>query len=159
MARNAAFSAIAANKPDEDRKKFLCQFCAETDQAWKDTNDVIFSHQLKYDAQLAAFITTAEGTLQAKQDEIWNHIHSIAEADGLPNKACLTGLANSPLGPLLLHSHPKDVGLLPRVLHLPSLECHGRWRLPAGQQCPGSQHVKPQTHAYGRRDRPGWHQS
>ena len=53
-------------------------------------NDVIFSHQLKYDDQLAAFITTAEGTLQAKQDKIWSHVHSIMEAAGLPYKACLT---------------------------------------------------------------------
>ena len=33
--------------------------------------------------------------------------------------------AHSSLGPLLLHSHPKDVGLLPGVLCLPSLEHHG----------------------------------
>ena len=90
MACNAAFSTITANQPKGDHEKFLCQFCAEVDQAWRDTNDVIFSHQLKYDAQLAAFITTVEGTLQAKWDEIWSHVHSIAEVAGLPNKACLT---------------------------------------------------------------------
>ena len=73
-----------------NHKEFLRQFHAKANQAWKDTNDVIFSHQLKYDAQLAAFITTAEGTLQAKQDEIWSHVHSIMEAAGLPNKACLS---------------------------------------------------------------------
>ena len=84
MAHNAAFSAIAANQPDGDCEKFLHQFCTE------DMNDIIFSHQLKYDAQLVAFITTAEGTLQAKWDEIWSYIHSIAEVAGLPNKACLT---------------------------------------------------------------------
>ena len=67
MAHNAAFSAITTNQPDVDCKEFLHQFHAEADQAWKDTNDIIFSH---HDAQLAAFITTAEGTLQAKQDEI-----------------------------------------------------------------------------------------
>ena len=90
MAHNAAFSAIAANQPDGDHKKFLHQSHVEADQVWKDTNDVIFSHQLKYDAQLAAFITTAKGTLQAKQDKIWSHIHSIIEVASLPNKACLT---------------------------------------------------------------------
>ena len=85
MAHNAAFSTIAANQLDRDCKKFLHQFHAVADQAWKDTNDVIFSHQLRYDAQLVA-----EGTLQAKGDKIQSHIHSIAEAVGLPNKACLT---------------------------------------------------------------------
>ena len=90
MACNAAFNAITANQPNGDHKKFLCQFCAEDNQAWKDTNDIIFSHQLKYDAQLVAFITTAEGTLQAKWDEIWSHVHSIMEVAGIANKACLT---------------------------------------------------------------------
>ena len=133
MGCNAAFSAIAANQPEGDCEKFLHQFCAEANQLWKDTNDIIFSTQLKYDAQLGAFITTAEETLQAKQNEIWSQIHSIAEVAGLPD----SGLANSGQtahsspGPLLLHSHPEDVGLLPIVLCLPSLEHHGRQRLPA----------------------------
>ena len=70
MTHNAAFSAITANQPDGDREEFLCQFFTEADQTWKDTNDVIFSHQLNYDAQLVAFITTAEGTLMAKWDKI-----------------------------------------------------------------------------------------
>ena len=87
MACNAAFSAITADQPDRDRKKFLCQFQTEVDQAWKDTNDVIFCHQLRYDAKLVAFITTAEGTLQAKGDEILSCIHIITEVAGLPNKA------------------------------------------------------------------------
>ena len=90
MAHNAAFSAIAANQPNGDHMKFLHQFHVEAYQVWKDTNDIIFSHQLKYDAQLAAFFTTAEGTLQAKWDETWSHIHSIVEVAGLTNKACLT---------------------------------------------------------------------
>ena len=90
MAHNAAFSTITANQPEGDHEKFLPQFCTEADQAQKDMNDVIFSHQIKYDAQLAAFITTAEGTLQVKWDEILSHIHSITEVAGLPNKACLT---------------------------------------------------------------------
>ena len=90
MACIAAFSAITANESDVDCKKFLHQSCAEANQAWKDMNDVIFSHQLEYDAQLAAFITTVEGTFQAKWDEIWSCIHSITEVAGLPYKACLT---------------------------------------------------------------------
>ena len=89
MAHNATFSAITANQPDGDCEEFLCQF-HEANQAWKDMNDVIFSHQLKYDAQLVVFIITAEGTLQAKWDEIWSHIHSIMEVAGLPSKACLS---------------------------------------------------------------------
>ena len=33
MACNAAFSVIAANQPGGDHEKFLCQFCAEANQA------------------------------------------------------------------------------------------------------------------------------
>ena len=50
MARSAAFSVIAANQSDRDCEQFLCQLRVEADQAWKGTNDIIFSHQLKYDA-------------------------------------------------------------------------------------------------------------
>ena len=87
MACNAAFTVIANQL---DCEKFLCQFRAEADQAWKDTNDIIFSHLLRYDSQLVAFISTAEGTFQAKRDEIWSHIHSLADAASIPHKACLT---------------------------------------------------------------------
>ena len=90
MAHNAAFSMITANQPDRDCEKFLCQFHAEADQAWKDMNDIIFSHQLRYDSQLVAFISTAEGTLQAKWDEIWSHILSLTEVACLPHVACPT---------------------------------------------------------------------
>ena len=133
MAHNATFSIIAAIQPNGDCEKFLHQFCTEADQVWKDMNNIIFSHQLKYDAQLVAFITTAEVTLQAKWDKIWSHVHSIAEVAGLHNKASLT---------LALQ-------ILDKLATLP-LDHRGRWGLPAGQQCPGHQHVKPQTCAYSR---------
>ena len=90
MAHNTAFSAVTANQLDGDHEKFLCQFHAEANQAWKDMNDVIFSHQLKYDSQLVVFISTAEGTLQAKRDKIWSHVHSLVDMASLPHEACLT---------------------------------------------------------------------
>ena len=90
MAYNVSFSMIAANQPDRDYEKFLHQVHAEADQAWKDMNDVIFSHQLRYDSQLVTFISTAERTLQAKWNEIWIHVHSLAEAAGLYHEVCLT---------------------------------------------------------------------
>ena len=54
--------------------------------------NVIFSHQLqlRYDSQLAAFISMVEETLQAKRDEIWRHVHNLADAAGLSQDACLT---------------------------------------------------------------------
>ena len=48
----------------------LQQLLAKVDKAWKDTNDVVYSHQLQYDGELVAFISNAEATLQEKQCEI-----------------------------------------------------------------------------------------
>ena len=110
MAHNAAFSTDTANQMDKDCKKSLCQLHTEADQAWKDTNDVIFSHQLRYDSQLVAFISTAEGTLQAKWDENWRCVHSLADDFGLANSG---QTAHHSLGPLLPHSHLHDVAYCP----------------------------------------------
>ena len=67
----------------------MCRLCAEANQAWKDANEDIFSHLLKYDTQLAVFISITEGTLQAKCDEIWRHIHSLADTANIPHRICL----------------------------------------------------------------------
>ena len=63
---------------------------AEANQAWKDTNDVLLSHQLRYNAELMEFI--AEKTLHAKCTEIWRHVTCIAEMAHLSPEAglCLT---------------------------------------------------------------------
>ena len=52
----------ALSQPEGDHEKFLHKFHTEADQVWKDRNEIIFSYQLKYDAQLVAFITTVDGT-------------------------------------------------------------------------------------------------
>ena len=62
---------------------------AEANQAWKDANKVIFSNLLKYDSQLVAFISAAEGTLQAKHDEIWTCIHNLTNTANIPHRICL----------------------------------------------------------------------
>ena len=119
MAHNAAFSTDTANQMDKDCKKSLCQLHAGADQAWKDTNDVIFSHQLRYDSKLVAFISTAEGTLQAKWDENWRCVHNLADAASLPHEACLTLalqiLDKLPTIPLDLSYHTAISMMLPSV--------------------------------------------
>ena len=44
--------------------------CKEANKVWKAANDVIFLHLMKYDAELASFLTSTEGTLQNKHEEI-----------------------------------------------------------------------------------------
>ena len=70
MARSATFGVATATQTDQEHESTLCRLRIEANQAWRDANEVIFSHLLKYDSQLAAFISAAEGTLQAKCDEI-----------------------------------------------------------------------------------------
>ena len=65
------------------------QLLTEADKVWKDTNDVMYSHQLQYDRELTAFISNAEATLQEKQSEIWRCIHSLMDVAGLPHDSCL----------------------------------------------------------------------
>ena len=65
---------------------------AEADQAWKDTNDVLLSHQLRYDAELMEFIAETERILWVKCMEIWGHVTYIAKTAHLSPEAglCLT---------------------------------------------------------------------
>ena len=66
--------------PDVDKhKRIQHQLTTEADQAWKDTNDVLLSHQLRYDAELADFITETEKTLWVKCTDIWGRITCIAK--------------------------------------------------------------------------------
>ena len=87
----------------------------EADQAWKDTNDVLLSHQLKYDAELTEFITEIERILQAKHMEIWDHVTCIAETVHP--------------APLLLQHDSNAAGILPRVLQPLDMGPHGGWGL------------------------------
>ena len=57
---------------------------------WKDANDVIFLHLLKYDSKLATFLTSAEDTLRNKREEIWRHVHSLAETVNISPQAGLS---------------------------------------------------------------------
>ena len=76
--------------PDVGRHERIQQrLTTEADQVWKDTNDVLLSHQLRYDAELAEFITETERTLQAKCTEIWGRITCIAEMAHLTPEAGL----------------------------------------------------------------------
>ena len=67
MAQKAAYSILFDGQTqDKKQEQTLQQLCAEADKAWKDTNDLVFNHQLHYDEQLMAFISHTERTLQEK---------------------------------------------------------------------------------------------
>ena len=90
MAHSATLGIVTATQTDEECKSSMCRLHAEANQAWKDTKEVIFSHLLKYDTQLVAFISATEGTLQDKCDEIWRHIHGLMNRVNIPHRICLS---------------------------------------------------------------------
>ena len=55
--RGAAYG-VPMNKDESDQKheEILWKLCREADKAWVDTNNVVFDHQLHYDAQLTGFM-------------------------------------------------------------------------------------------------------
>ena len=90
MERGVAYNILMGeNTPDKKHEKTLHKLCREADQARKDTNNVVFDHRLRYNSQLAGFITSTKGTLQAKQDEVWEHMQSPVDTVGMPQEICL----------------------------------------------------------------------
>ena len=93
MAQNVAYSILPDGQTqDKKQEETLQQLCTEADKAWKDTNDLVFQHQLHYDEQLTTFISDAERTLQDKQDKVWVCVHRLVDVAGVPHDAYL-GLA------------------------------------------------------------------
>ena len=85
MAHEAAGIQNMLN-PDVDGCKRIEQWqqlTTEADQAWKDTNDVLLSHQL------VEFIAETEKILWAKCTEIWGHVTCIAKMAHLTPEAGL----------------------------------------------------------------------
>ena len=89
MTCSATFGVATATQTNQEHESSLCRLCTKANQAWKDANEVFFSHLLKYDSQMAAFISAAEGTLQVKHDEIWRCVHSLMDTANIPHRICL----------------------------------------------------------------------
>ena len=80
QAHSTAYGVAVAIQQAEQQELTLYGLCEEANKAWKDTNDVIFSHLLKYDSELANFLNSAKDALKNKHDEIWGHVQSLVEA-------------------------------------------------------------------------------
>ena len=79
VARSAAYGVTTTTQKAEEWESTLRGLHEEANKAWKDANDIIFSHLLKYNSELATFLTSAEDTLRNKCEEIWRCVHSLAE--------------------------------------------------------------------------------
>ena len=58
-------------------------------KVWKDANDTVFSHLLRYDEELATFISSAEDALKNKEEAIWQCIHSLLGVTNCSPLICL----------------------------------------------------------------------
>ena len=93
VAHSTTYGVATTIQNVEEQESTLCGLHAEANKVWKDDNDVIFSHLLRYDSQLAGFITSAEGTLQGKCEEIWRCVHSLMETANIsPQKSLALAL-------------------------------------------------------------------
>ena len=82
-AHSATYGVATTFQNAEEWESTLFGLHAEANKAWKETNDVIFSHLLRYDSQLVAFILSAKATLWDKCEEIWRCVHSLVETANL----------------------------------------------------------------------------
>ena len=90
LVHSIAYAVATTTQQTEEWESTLCGLCKEANKAWKDANDVIFSHLLKYDSELANFLSSAEDTLRNKHDEIWRHVYSLMEAANCSPQAGLS---------------------------------------------------------------------
>ena len=75
QAHSAAYGVATATQQAKQQVSTLHRLHEESNKAWKGTNDIIFSHLLKYD-----FLNSAEDAFKNKCDEIWRCIQSLVEA-------------------------------------------------------------------------------
>ena len=87
---SAAYAVAATTQQADEWESALCRLCEEANKAWKDVNDVIFSHLLKYNSELPNFLNSTEDALRNKCDEILRHIYSLVEAANCSPQAGLS---------------------------------------------------------------------
>ena len=66
QAHSAAHGLATGTHSVPERELTLHGFCEAVNKAWKDANDILFSHLLQYNAELASFISSAEDALRNK---------------------------------------------------------------------------------------------
>ena len=90
LIHSTAYAVATTTQQAEEWDLMLCGLCNEANKAWKDANDIIFLHLLKYNSELATFLNSTEDTLKNKHDEIWRCIYSLAEATNCYPQASLS---------------------------------------------------------------------
>ena len=74
QAHGATYGLATATQPVDQKELTLHRLCEAANKVFRDTNDTMFSHLLRYNAELAIFISTAKDAIKSKQEEIWQCI-------------------------------------------------------------------------------------
>ena len=90
QAYSAAYGVATAIQQANQWELTLRGLCKEANKAWKGANDVIFSHLLKYDSELANFLNSVEDAVKDKCDEIWGCVQSLMEVMNCSPQASLS---------------------------------------------------------------------
>ena len=89
-AGEAAYSAIMWDRVPDDKCEATTRCLhSEADVAWKEMHEVMYSHQLHYDGQLATFLMDAETALNNMRGKVWDAICTLVENEGIMFDACL----------------------------------------------------------------------
>ena len=92
IAHAPAFTRASATQSVPEVDEALKKLCTDANQSWKDTNDLLFNHLLKYDHLLGEYLTESGRALQAKQEQIWACTQAVANTIGMSPETHL-GLA------------------------------------------------------------------
>ena len=90
QACSAAYGLATATQSVPEREFTLCGLCEAANKAWKDTNDILFSHLLQYNVELASFISSTKDALRNKREDIWWCIHNLLGATNCSPLTCLS---------------------------------------------------------------------
>ena len=92
QAHSTTYRLATATQSAPERELTLCGLHKTANKAWKDANDVLFSHLLQYNAELASFISSIKDALRNKREVIWQCIHTLLGATNYSPLTCLSML-------------------------------------------------------------------
>ena len=92
QAHSIAYRLATATQSVPERELTLRGLHEAANKAWKDANDVLFSHLLQYNVELASFISSTKDALGNKREDIWQCIHNLLGATNCSPLTCLSML-------------------------------------------------------------------
>ena len=132
---STAYGLATATQSVPERELTLCRLCEAANKAWKDANDVLFSHLLQYNVELASFISSTEDALRTNEKTFGGVSTTCWGQPTAPPNLPVdvttdpSMAAQYPVGPLLPCRCPFNVNLWPRSVQAPSLRWHREWQI------------------------------